>query len=148
MGFAVNKQVGGSLSGEQRKPMSEINVTPFVDVMLVLLVIFMVTAPLLTAGVQVDLPEEDSPPLPGQDEPLSITINKNGEIFLQETKVSIKELIPKLEAITERKRDTRIFINGDKAIDYGKVMQVMAAMNNAGFNKVGLVTEQPTLKRK
>lgn len=145
MGVSVNHKTRGKSS---RRMMSEINVTPFVDVMLVLLIVFMVTAPLLTAGVQVDLPKEDAPPLPGQDEPLSISIDKKGVIYIQEKKIELDELMGKLEAITKRKKDTRIFLNGDKDIDYGRVMNVMAAINNAGYTKVGLVTEQPEEKRR
>ena len=129
-------------SGRRRRaPMSEINVTPFVDVMLVLLVIFMITAPLLTVGVEVDLPESDSPPISGDDEPLSITIARDGTTYLQETVVPLEELIPKLKAITERRPDVRIFIRGDREIAYGRVMEVMGVLNGAGFNNVALVTE-------
>ena len=141
---AVRDRAFGSRSrgGRRRRaPMSEINVTPFVDVMLVLLVIFMITAPLLTVGVEVDLPETDSPPLAGDDEPLSVTIIRDGTIFLQETEVSVGDLIPKLKAITERRPDVRIFIRGDREIDYGRVMEVMGALNAAGFNNLALVTE-------
>jgi biopolymer transport protein TolR len=148
MGFSVNNQVGGGMGNKSSRPMmSEINVTPFVDVMLVLLVIFMVTAPLLTAGVQVDLPDEESQPLPGQDEPLSISIDKKGNIFIQEKKTTMEELLPKLDAITKRKKDTRIFIHGDRNIDYGRIMHVMGAISNAGFTKIGLVTEQSDDRR-
>ena len=133
---------GRSRSGRRRRPpMSQINVTPFVDVMLVLLVIFMITAPLLTVGVEVDLPETDSPPLAGDDEPLSITIAGDGTTYLQETEVTLADLIPKLRAITERRPDVRIFIRGDRKIAYGRVMEVMGVLNAAGFNNVALVTE-------
>ena len=133
---------GRSRSGRRRRPpMSQINVTPFVDVMLVLLVIFMITAPLLTVGVEVDLPETDSPPLAGDDEPLSITITGDGTTYLQETEVTPADLIPKLRAITERRPDVRIFIRGDREIAYGRVMEVMGVLNAAGFNNVALVTE-------
>ena len=133
---------GRSRAGRRRRPpMSEINVTPFVDVMLVLLVIFMITAPLLTVGVEVDLPETGSPPISGDDEPLSVTITRDGTTFLQETEVAVDELIPKLKAITERRPDVRIFIRGDREIDYGRVMEVMGALNAAGFNNLALVTE-------
>ena len=133
----------GSRGGRRRRaPMSEINVTPFVDVMLVLLVIFMITAPLLTVGVEVDLPEADSPPLAGDDEPLSITITREDVIYLQESEVTASDLIPKLRAITERRPDVRIFVRGDRDIAYGRVMEVMGALNAAGFNNVALVTEQ------
>jgi biopolymer transport protein TolR len=135
-------------SGRRRKKntalISEINVTPFVDVMLVLLIIFMVTAPLLTPGVVVDLPEADTAPLPGKDEPLEITVDKKGQIYLSKTKISLDEIGPKLDAITKRKLDTRIFVRGDKTVDYGKMISVMGAINKAGYNKVGLVTDQPS----
>ena len=134
---------GRMRSGRRRRaPMSEINVTPFVDVMLVLLVIFMITAPLLTVGVEVDLPETDSPPISGDDEPLSITITRDGTTYLQETEVEVGDLIPKLRAITERRPDVRIFIRGDRDIAYGRVMEVMGALNGAGFNNVALVTDR------
>ncbi len=124
-------------------PMAEINVTPFVDVMLVLLVVFMITAPLLTVGVKVDLPETSAPIIAGQDEPLAVTVSASGQIFLQETEVELKELVPRLTAITLNKPNTRIFIRGDKAISYGTVMEVMGTLNEAGFLRVALVTERP-----
>lgn len=124
-------------------PMSEINVTPLVDVMLVLLVVFMVTAPLLTVGVPVDLPKTDAPQVVGQDEPLVISVNAEGEVFLQETKITLEQLVPRLNAITKNKRGTRIFVRGDKIIAYGRVMEVMGAVNLAGFNRVALVTQLP-----
>ena len=136
---------GRSPSGRRRRPpMSQINVTPFVDVMLVLLVIFMITAPLLTVGVEVDLPKADSPPLQGDDEPLSVTVARDGTTYLQETEVTVDELIPKLKAITERRPDVRIFIRGDQEIAYGRVMEVMGALNRAGFDNLALVTEPRT----
>ena len=136
---------GRSRGGRRRRPpMSQINVTPFVDVMLVLLVIFMITAPLLTVGVEVDLPRSDAPPLPGDDEPLSVTVARDGTTYLQETEVTVDELIPKLKAITERRPDVRIFIRGDQEIAYGRVMEVMGALNRAGFNNLALVTEPRT----
>ena len=137
---------GGSASGGGRqtyRPMAEINVTPFVDVMLVLLVVFMVTAPLLTVGVKVDLPRTDSPVIQGQDEPLAVSVDASGQIFVQDTAVEITELAPRLVAITANKPDTRIFVRGDKAIDYGRVMEVMGTLNAAGFTKVALITERP-----
>lgn len=124
-----------------RAPMSQINVTPFVDVMLVLLVIFMITAPLLTVGVEVDLPKADTPPIPGDDEPLAISIKKDGTIFLQETEIELAEIAPKLLAVTERRTETRVFVRGDRDIAYGRIMEVMVAVNKAGFGNVALVTE-------
>ena len=122
------------------KPMSDINVTPFVDVMLVLLVIFMVTAPLLTVGVQVDLPKTKAKYVPGQDEPLAITVRADGLIYLQDSKIELSALAPRLLAVTSNNPDVRIFIRGDKNINYGRVMEVMGTINAAGFRKVALVT--------
>ncbi|MFQ5984862.1 MAG: protein TolR [Alphaproteobacteria bacterium] len=127
----------------QRRLMSEINITPVVDVMLVLLVIFMITAPLLTVGVNVDLPEAGVPEIRGQDEPLAVSINADGVIYLQNTEVALDELGPRLEAVTERKSDVRIFVRGDRAIDYGLVMEVMGAITEAGFDNVALIAELP-----
>lgn len=127
----------------RRAPMSQINVTPFVDVMLVLLVIFMITAPLLTVGVEVDLPEVDAPPVAGDEEPLAITLARDGTLWLQDIEVTADDLIPKLEAILERRPDLRIFVRGDREIAYGRVMEVMSAVNGAGFHNVALVTEPP-----
>ncbi|MGD9538021.1 MAG: protein TolR [Alphaproteobacteria bacterium] len=127
----------------KRQPMSQINVTPFVDVMLVLLVIFMITAPLLTAGVQVNLPEAGAKSLQGSDEPLAVTIDAAGKLYIQETEVTIEEIAPKLMAITERKPDARIFVRGDRDIAYGQIMAVMSAINQAGFTNVALVTTVP-----
>ena len=131
-----------------RAPMAEINVTPFVDVMLVLLVIFMITAPLLTVGVPIDLPKTESKPLQGQDEPLAVSVDKEGEIWLQETKVDAATLVPRLNAIIGNKPDTRIFVRGDKSVSYGQVLEVMGILNAAGFSRVGLVTERPASKKK
>jgi len=124
-------------------PMSEINVTPFVDVMLVLLVVFMITAPLLTVGVPVDLPKTNASQMVGQDEPLVISMNAKGEVFIQETRIALDQLVPRLTAITANKKDTRIFVRGDRAISYGKVMEVMGTVNLAGFTRVALVTRLP-----
>ena len=123
------------------RPMSEINVTPFVDVMLVLLIVFMVTAPLLTVGVPVDLPKTKAQAL-GQDrEPLSVTIRKGGRIYVQNTPVGDDDLVPKLTAIAANGYDQRIFVRGDKSVDYGRVMEVMAMISAAGFTHIGLVTD-------
>ena len=142
MGASVGQKKSG---GRQRhRAVAEINVTPMVDVMLVLLVIFMVTAPLLTTGVQVDLPKTDAAPIKGEDQPISVTVDAHGEIWIQETKISLDELVPKLQAITAQKPETRIFVRGDKGIDYGRVMEVMGTLGGAGFTKVALVTEMRT----
>ena len=129
-------------------PMSDINVTPMVDVMLVLLIIFMVTAPLLTVGVEVDLPRTKASVIQGKDEPLAVSIDAEGRIFLQETELDIDSLAPRLMAITENNPDARIFVRGDKAISYGRVMEVMGTINSAGFRKVALVTERLEKVRK
>ena len=126
------------------KPFSEINVTPFVDVMLVLLIIFMVTAPLLTVGVQVDLPESNADSLQADNEPLELTISRDGSIFIQETEINIKELIPKLIAITDNRLDTKIYVRGDEIINYGKVMRVLGELSGSGFSKVALITKPIT----
>ena len=129
------------------QPMAEINVTPFVDVMLVLLVVFMVTAPLLTVGVKVDLPRVESKIIKGNDEPLTVSINGAGEIYLQEGLILLQELVPKLRAITSENPEARIFVRGDKEINYGLVMEIMGAINSAGFEKVALVTKMPLLSK-
>ena len=128
----------------KKEPISEINVTPFVDVMLVLLIIFMVTAPLLTVGVQVDLPESNADSLQADNEPLELTISKDGSIYIQETEINIKELIPKLIAITDNRLDTKIYVRGDEIINYGKVMRVLGELSGSGFSKVALITKPIT----
>jgi len=127
----------------RRKLMGEINVTPFVDVMLVLLIVFMITAPLLTVGVPVELPKSTAPEISGEDEPLAVSINAAGVIFLQDTEIALDELGPRLVAVTERNPDVRIFVRGDKAIDYGTVMAVMGALADSGFTNLALITELP-----
>ena len=124
-----------------KEPISEINVTPFVDVMLVLLIIFMVTAPLLTVGVQVDLPETSADTLPEETEPLTLTINSKGEIFIQETKVEYEKIIPKILAVSNNRTDTRIFVRGDKTINYGRVLEIMGMLSGSGYTKVALISE-------
>ena len=125
----------------EKEPISEINVTPFVDVMLVLLIIFMVTAPLLTVGVQVDLPETSADTLPEENEPLTLTINAKGEVFIQETKIEFKNLIKKILAVSNNRTDTRIYVRGDKTINYGRVLEVMGMLSGSGFTKVALISE-------
>src|SRR5579871_891562 len=129
--------------GGKFRPMAEINVTPMVDVMLVLLIIFMVTAPLLTVGIPVNLPQTKAEPLSNPDEPIVVTITDKGEIYLQETTIADEALVPRLEAITENKPDTKIFVRGDKKIDYGRVMEVMGMIKTAGFTQVALVVDMP-----
>ncbi len=125
------------------RPMSEINVTPFVDVMLVLLIVFMVTAPLLTVGVPIDLPRTSAQALSQPEEPLVISINAKGTIFIQESTVELENLVPRLKAITQNKPDTRIYLRGDRKIDYGRIMAVMGMVNTAGFTRVALIAELP-----
>lgn len=145
--MAMSVSQGGGRGARRRRersrPMSEINVTPFVDVMLVLLVIFMVTAPLLTAGVQVDLPKAQTSVIAESDEPLSVSIDLAGRIFLQDSEIQLSKLAARLIAVTGANPDIRIFLRGDKAIDYGRVMQVMGTINSAGFSKVALITVLP-----
>tara|TARA_Y100000590_G_scaffold379760_1_gene447618 strand:- start:43 stop:459 length:417 start_codon:yes stop_codon:yes gene_type:complete len=129
------------LRSSKKEPISEINVTPFVDVMLVLLIIFMVTAPLLTVGVQVDLPETSADTLPEESEPLTLTINAKGEIFIQETKVEYEKIIAKILAVSNNRTDTRIFVRGDKTINYGRVLEIMGLLSGSGFTKVALISE-------
>ena len=124
-----------------REPMSEINVTPFVDVMLVLLIVFMVTAPLLTVGVQVDLPESAADSLAEESEPLTLTINAKGEIFIQESKIEFDNIIAKILAVSNNRTDTRIYVRGDKTINYGRVLEIMGMLSGAGFTKVALISE-------
>ena len=123
--------------------MSEINVTPMVDVMLVLLIIFMVSAPLLTVGVPLDLPQSQAKSLDQNKEPLTITVNLNGQVFLQNTEIGVDELVPKLKAIAEARGglDERIFVRADRKVDYGTVMRVMGRLSGAGFHRVSLITE-------
>ena len=130
-----------NLKRSEREPMSEINVTPFVDVMLVLLIIFMVTAPLLTVGVQVDLPETSADTLPEESEPLTLTINSKGEVFIQETKIEFDNLIKKILAVSNNRTDTRIYVRGDKTINNGRVLEVMGKLSGSGFTKVALISE-------
>ena len=125
----------------KRGAMSEINVTPFVDVMLVLLIVFMVTAPLLTVGVPVDLPKTRAPAMGQDKEPLSVTVGKDGAIFLQKLPVALDELVPKLIAIAGNGYNQRIFLRGDQTVGYGKVMEVMGLLSAAGFTRIGLVTD-------
>lgn len=120
--------------------MSEINVTPFVDVMLVLLIIFMVTAPLLVVGVQVDLPRTGARSLSEDREPLAVTLTADGTLFVQETEIPIGALVPRLQAIAENNTDVRIYVRADQSIAYGRVMEVMGTLNSAGFSRVALVT--------
>ncbi|HEX2842429.1 protein TolR [Hyphomicrobium sp.] len=143
MGMSVKAGSGGRRRGRRAKaaPMSEINVTPMVDVMLVLLIIFMVAAPLLTVGVPIELPQSQGKQLESNKEPLTISVSANGDVFIGETKVSIDEVAEKLKAIAKNGVDEQIFVRGDKGITYGTVMRVMGRISAGGFKKVSLVTE-------
>lgn len=137
---------GPSSGGSRRKRrggshgFSDINVTPFVDVMLVLLIVFMVAAPMMTAGITVDLPQTKAAALPGNDEPVNVSIKSDGTVYIQNSPAQLGELGPKLQAILGEKTETRIFVRGDQAIDYGQVMKVIGEITAAGFSKVALVT--------
>jgi biopolymer transport protein TolR len=146
MGGQVLKKGGGGSGRRGRRGgarMAEINVTPFVDVMLVLLIIFMVAAPMLTVGVPVELPRTSAGALPSeQEEPLAVTLTADGAIRLMDTEVNPADLLPQLRAIAAERRDTKVFLRADGSIPYERVVQVMGALNNGGFNNIGLVTEQ------
>ena len=124
--------------------MSEINVTPFVDVMLVLLIVFMVTAPLLTVGIPVDLPKVKADALTDQKDPIEITVKLDGLIYLGESEVEIDNLIPRLNAITDQNTEARIYVRGDRVVAYGRVMEIMSIINSAGYIKVALVAQNPS----
>lgn len=144
MGMNIAGASGGGRGRRRRAaPMSEINVTPMVDVMLVLLIIFMVSAPLLTVGVPLDLPQTQAKSLDQDKNPLTLSVNLKGQVFLNDTEIAFDELVPKLKAITEARAglDERIFVRGDKKVDYGTVMKVMGRLSSAGFRRVALVTE-------
>ena len=147
-GMIERSAASGRRKRRGRKPMAEINVTPFVDVMLVLLIIFMVAAPLLTVGVPIELPRTAATPLPSEEEqPLEITLAADGRVLLQEAEVELATLLPKLRAVAAERQDDKIFLRADGGIAYEQVMQVMGALNAGGFNSIGLVTDAggPTL---
>jgi biopolymer transport protein TolR len=141
-GIVPTVQVG-KRRHRRRAVMSEINVTPMVDVMLVLLIIFMVSAPLLTVGVPIDLPQTQAKSLDQDREPLTVSVKVDGEVFLQNSEIKVDELVPKLQAITQARGglDERIYVRGDRKVDYGTVMRVMGRLSAAGFRRVALVTE-------
>jgi len=133
----------GKGNGRNRyKPMGDINVTPLVDVMLVLLIVFMVTAPMMTSGVNVDLPKTDAKPLPVDTKPLTVSINADGKTYFQDEAVDMSDLVARLTAASDNDMTRRIFVRGDKAIPYGTVMQVMATIAQGGFTKVALLAQQ------
>jgi biopolymer transport protein TolR len=144
MSAAGGGGVGGGRRGRRRAAvMAEINVTPMVDVMLVLLIIFMVAAPMLTVGVPLDLPQTQAKSLEQDKNPLTLSVNLKGQVFLNETEIALDDLVAKLKAVTEARAglDERIFVRGDKKVDYGTVMKVMGRLSAAGFRRVALVTE-------
>jgi biopolymer transport protein TolR len=140
---AGTPSIGGSRRSRRRGVMSEINVTPMVDVMLVLLIIFMVSAPLLTVGVPIDLPQSQATSLGQDKEPLTISVNDKGQVYLQNSEIKVEELIDKLKAVAQARGGTeaRVYVRGDKKVDYGTMMRVMGRLSGAGFTKVALVTE-------
>jgi biopolymer transport protein TolR len=135
-------------TGSQNSTLSQINVVPLVDVMLVLLVIFMVTAPILQQGVQVDLPQAKAAALSGEEDQLVVAIDKKGTLYLNDKEISIQELGPKLEAVTRLKPDKQVYLRADRSVPYGEVVQVMAAVKIAGVQSLGMITELPTEKKK
>ena len=139
MSFTTNN---GGKGRARYRPLAEINVTPLVDVMLVLLIIFMVTAPLMTSGVSVDLPKTNAQPLNSDSEPLTVTIKADGSIFLQDQGVDLGDLVSKLQAISQNNPERRIFVRGDKDLAYGRIMEVMGTITQGGFTKVALLAEQ------
>ncbi len=143
MGAALQSNNGGNGRRRRRtaRPMAEINVTPMVDVMLVLLIIFMVTAPLLTVGVPIELPKSEAQQLEGDKEPLTITVDPEGKIFLQDTELQLDEIVPKLTAIAKNGYEERIFVRGDRRVNYGVVMRVMGTISAAGFRRIALVSD-------
>lgn len=139
--MAISPQGYSTNRNNRRRLMNEINVTPMVDVMLVLLIIFMITSPMLVAGIEVDLPKTESAPVSGQSKPLVISIDKNQQLYITETKIDPKELITKLRNITKEKKDTRIFVKGDKTVPYGIIVETMSRIHSAGFTKVALISD-------
>ncbi len=140
----VSTSSGGRKRGRRRAVMSEINVTPFVDVMLVLLIVFMVSAPLLTVGVPLDLPQSQAKSIDQDREPLTISVNGQGQLFLQNSEIKVEDLVPKLKAIIDARGgglDERVYVRGDKKVDYGTMMRVMGRLSAAGYHRVALVTE-------
>jgi biopolymer transport protein TolR len=144
MGMQLGSR-GGGRSGRRKvyRAMSEINVTPFVDVMLVLLIVFMVTAPLLTVGVPLDLPQTNAPPLEAEKDPLTVSVQTDGTIYLQETAIDLAGLVPRLVAITGANPEARILVRGDRGNNYGRMVEVLSAISTAGFKKIGLAAELP-----
>jgi biopolymer transport protein TolR len=139
----IGAVTGGKRRNRRRAIMADINVTPFVDVMLVLLIVFMVSAPLLTVGVPLDLPQSQAKSLDQDREPLTVSVNVQGQVFLQNAEIKVDDLVPKLKAITDARggAEERIYVRGDKKVDYGTMMKVMGRLSAAGYRRVALVTE-------
>ncbi|WP_319412961.1 protein TolR [uncultured Cohaesibacter sp.] len=142
MGTPGGSRRRGARRAMRHRPVAEINVTPMVDVMLVLLIIFMVSAPMMTVGVPLDLPESSAKPLSSQTQPLTLSIRKDGSIYLQDQPVEFDALVETLLGVAKNGYEERIFVRGDKDVDYGSIMKVMGAMNRAGFKKIGLVSTE------
>ena len=132
---------GGRQRRRRTRMMSEINVTPFVDVMLVLLIVFMVAAPLLTVGVPIDLPESQAKSIEQNKDPLTVSVNDKGQVFLQNSEIAVDDIVAKLKAIAKNGTEERIYVRGDRKVDYGTVMRVMGRLSAAGYRRVALVTE-------
>ena len=142
MGMDLGGGLGGRRKSRQRtQPMTQINVTPFVDVMLVLLIVFMVTAPLMTVGVPIELPKTEAGQVEGSKEPLVISVDAKGDIFLQETKITIEALVPKLLAVSKAGFKERIYIRGDNNVVFGRISKVMGHLSGAGYNKITVITD-------
>ena len=141
MNISTNKK---NLRNKRYSQMSEINVTPFVDVMLVLLIVFMVTAPLLTVGIPVDLPKVKANALTDQKDPIEITVKLDGKVYIGESIVEVDNLVPRLNAITDQNTEARIYVRGDRVVAYGRVMAIMSKINSAGYTKVALVAQNPS----
>jgi biopolymer transport protein TolR len=144
----AGKSGGGRRRGRSSKsrPMSEINVTPLVDVMLVLLIVFMVAAPLMTVGVPIDLPQTQAKELNTESKPISVTVSPAGEIFLQDQKVELEALVEQIAVIAPNGTEERIFVRGDQSANYGEVMRLMGVLSAAGYTKIGLVTAQDQVR--
>lgn len=142
-GMKIVKKTGR----HKRQLISDINITPFVDVMLVLLVVFMVTAPMMISGINVNLPQTAAAPLSGNDEPLTITVTDKGLVYLQDVAIEVGDLIPKLIAVTKEKKDSRILVRGDEKATYGAIMSVIGSINQAGYNHISLITKMEETKK-
>jgi biopolymer transport protein TolR len=135
---------GGGAGRRRYKPLAEINITPLVDVMLVLLIVFMVTAPMITSGVSVNLPQANAKPVNSDATPITITVNGQDQIYLQNSQVQLSNLVATLQQISQNNQDRRIFVRGDKSVSYGDMLQVMATITQGGFTKVALLAQQPS----